>query len=244
LQALVSLHDVTPAHLDRLERAETLLRETGVPHVAYFLVPDFHRTHPIAGDASFMAWCRRPRPYSIEWVLHGYYHLEDPTTSASSRWSAAIARRTMTAGEGEFLALRTNEQRERLIRGRDAVESIAGVAPRVFVAPAWLFDETLPRLLGELGFCYTEDHLAVMDVQSGDRRRCPAVTGATRSTIRRVSSRVVCPIAYAIARRLGPVRIAIHPFDLDHPRTADQSRRLIADAVAHHAIRGYDALFA
>jgi len=244
LQTLVSLHDVTPAHLDRLERAEALLCDAGVTEVAYLLVPDFHRTHAIADDRSFKAWCRRPRSYSIEWVLHGYYHLEDDGTSASSRLSASIARRTMTAGEGEFLALSVREQRERLIRGREAFESIVGVAPRVFVAPAWLFNKTLPALLAELGFRYTEDHLTVMDVQGGISRRCPAVTWATRSTIRRVGSRVVCPIAYALARRLGALRIAIHPFDLDHPRTADQARRIIGDAVAHRVISGYDALFA
>jgi predicted deacetylase len=244
LQTLVSLHDVTPAHLGRLERAETLLRDTGVTAVAYFLVPDFHRRHPIADDTSFRAWCLRPRPYSIEWVLHGYYHLEDAVTSGSSGLSAAIARRTMTAGEGEFLALSTDEQRNRLIRGREAVASIVGVAPRAFVAPAWLFNRTLPPLLAELGFRYTEDHLTVMDAQVGTVRRCPAVTWATRSTIRRVGSRVVGPITYEIARRLGPLRIALHPFDLDHPRTADQARRLIADAVARQAITGYDALFA
>jgi len=243
LQALVSLHDVTPAHLDRLDRAEALFREAGVAHVAYFLVPDFHRAHSIAADTAFKAWCARPRPYSIEWVLHGYYHLEDAKASQSRRLSAEIARQTMTAGEGEFLALSACEQRERLIRGREAFESIVGVAPRVFVAPAWLFQKTLPPLLAELGFRYTEDHLAVRDVQAGASRRCPAVTWATRSTIRRVGSRVVCPIAYEIARRLGPLRIAVHPLDLDHARTADQARRLIADAVARRSISGYDGLF-
>src|SRR5262249_25534653 len=151
-----------------------------------------HHVHPLTADREFMAWCARPRPFTIEWALHGYYHVEDAghcdRRGGLSGW---IARRTMTAGEGEFLALSASEQRERLIRGRDMFGAILGVAPRVFVAPAWLFNRDLTLQLAHLGFRYTEDHWKVIDVQRNASRVCPAVTWATRTTSRRVGSRIV-----------------------------------------------------
>src|SRR5262249_10762857 len=147
-------------------RAEALFERAGATHVTYLLVPDFHHAHPLTDDREFMAWCARPRPFTIEWALHGYYHLEDAAPrhrrGGLGGW---IARRTMTAGEAEFLALSAPAQRERLIRGRDMCAAVLGVAPRAFVAPAWLFNRELTSELARLGFRYTEDHWNVIDVQ-------------------------------------------------------------------------------
>src|SRR5262249_28042900 len=184
LQVLVSLHDVTPAHRARLDRAEALLAGAGVNRVAYLVVPDYHRGHAIADDRAFRDWCARPRPFSVEWVLHGYYHLDDRHAASGAReW---LARRLMTAGEGEFLTLDADRQRERLRRGRQAVEAATGATPRAFVAPAWLFNGTLVRTLSDEGFRYTEDHWHIVDVARGVSHACPAITWATRTFVRRI----------------------------------------------------------
>ena len=41
-ELIVSLHDVTPVHAARLDRAEALLRTLGIDEVTYLLVPRFH----------------------------------------------------------------------------------------------------------------------------------------------------------------------------------------------------------
>src|SRR5262247_3798278 len=71
---LISLHDVTPFHRDRIERAERLLTSLGITPVTYLLVPDFHGTAAAHASADFVDWCRRPRPFAVQWFLHGYFH--------------------------------------------------------------------------------------------------------------------------------------------------------------------------
>jgi uncharacterized protein len=240
---LVSLHDVTPAHRSRLDRAEDLLTRAQIGRVAYLLVPDFHGRHRAAVDPEFREWCRRDRPFEVEWVLHGYSHVEDSVAACSHGLRKRLARRFMTAGEGEFLALDARQQRERLAAGRQALADIVGVRPRAFVAPAWLFNDALLPELAALGFRYTEHHTAVIDVVRRVSRRCPVITWATRTVLRRVGSRCVCPTAFALFRRQPAIRLAIHPFDMDHPRTVDQIRGMIDTALQHRSAARYDDLF-
>lgn len=244
MQLLVSLHDVTPAHQARLEQAEALLADVGVSRVAYLLVPDYHGAHPIEHDRVFGGWCRRARPFAVEWVLHGYYHREDlPTAEAHRLLAHRFARGLLTAGEGEYLALDAMRQRERLARGRDMVSAVAGVVPDAFVPPAWLSNAHLAPALRDLGFRYSEDHWRVVDVRRGGSRSCPVITWATRSAVRRVGSRVVGPISLQMLRRREAIRVAIHPFDMDHPKTAEQIRRVLGSALERRRASSYDDLF-
>ena len=70
---LIALHDVTPAHWVRLERAERFFESQGIDRIAYLLVPDFHGSCP-AASSEFVQWCNGTRPYEIQWLLHGYFH--------------------------------------------------------------------------------------------------------------------------------------------------------------------------
>jgi predicted deacetylase len=208
------------------------------------LVPNFHRAFPITSDPKFVAWCRRPRPFRIEWALHGYYHVEDiPDQRRRAGPVNWLARRLMTAGEGEFLALSAEEQRDRLARGREMYSAALDGSPRAFVAPAWLFNRALAPELVALGFRFTEDHWRVMDLQQNRSCVCPAITWATRTTLRRLGSRVMAPMSFAVCRHMGSLRLAIHPFDMDHPQTADQVRRLLSRTVDTGHVVDYDGLF-
>src|SRR5215470_14512439 len=71
---LIALHDVTPVHRERIERAERLLAQLGVRHVAYLLVPDYHGLARADASRSFVDWCRAPRRFEVQWFLHGYFH--------------------------------------------------------------------------------------------------------------------------------------------------------------------------
>jgi len=241
LQLLVSLHDVSPAHQPRLEQAEALFAKLGVNRLAYLLVPDYHRRHPIAADRAFRTWCERVRPFSIDWVLHGYYHEEWPPVAAASPlvWAK---RRALTAGEGEFLSLDPAKQRERLLQGRAAIQAL-GIAAPAFVAPAWLYNDGLLPALAEMQFTYTEDHRHVIDVSTRAARRCPVITWATRTTMRRVGSELVCPALLRVFRREPAIRIAVHPFDMDHVRTVEQIKHLLGSALERRTCAGHADLF-
>src|SRR5262249_51937694 len=106
---LIALHDVTPVHRERIERAERLLAQFGVPHVAYLLVPDYHGLARADRSASFVAWCRASRSFEVQWLLHGYFH-DDRTrpTDATSYRPTIIERlgtRLATDGEAECIGL-------------------------------------------------------------------------------------------------------------------------------------------
>jgi uncharacterized protein len=88
MRLLLSLHNVAPANVQQLDAAERVFEQVGIETVTYLLVPRFHRSAPCHLDDAWLRWIRRPRPWAIEWVLHGYDHLEAP----SRRWRATGAR--------------------------------------------------------------------------------------------------------------------------------------------------------
>jgi hypothetical protein len=243
LQVLVSLHDVTPAHLSRLDRAEALLARAGVTRAAYFLVPNYHRKHPVAGDPAFREWCVRERAFETNWVLHGHDHFEDRAVAvAPIGLTARLKRALLTDAEGEFAALPIVQQRERLARGRSAMTDL-GLFTSSFVAPAWLFTRDLTSTLASMGFSYTEDHHRVIDVRSGRARSCPVVTWSTRTLARRVGSRVLCPLLPRVWRGMPAIRVALHPFDMDHAATVDSIKRVLDLALADRECAGHADVF-
>lgn len=246
---VISLHDATPFHLDRMRRAEAVFRESGVAKITYLLVPEYHGGHASAASPEFIAWCRGPREFQVDWHLHGYHHLEAlpaaiggavregniPDISGASSFPAAgpggaadaFKRRFMTAGEGEFLALDADAQRAKLAAGREAFRRCLDSDPEGFVAPAWLFNAALQPILKEMGFRFTEDHRRIYDVRSGARLNSPVITWATRTFLRKYGSLVVCPALARLWASEPVLRVAMHPFDFDHASTVANIRKVL-----------------
>ncbi len=243
MNLLLSLHDVTPFHLDRLKRAEEVLLSWGATQASYLLVPDFHGAWPVEKHEAFGAWVRAPHPYPVEWLLHGFFHSEAVEPAGGTRpagLGAWFKARFMTAAEGEFHALGRLEADARLRRGVQAFEQSVGSRPAGFVAPAWLFNDNLIPALGGLGFGFTEDHGSVYDVEGGRTLRCPVITWATRTTLRKYASCLAAPLLLHHWASGPALRIAVHPSDFDHLftlgsigrtlRTALRTRRMVSYA--------------
>jgi uncharacterized protein len=226
MQLIVSLHDVTPFHLDRLVKAEALCRDLGVQKLTYLLVPRYHGGYACDEEEDFVAWCRAPREFGVAWHLHGYHHLDDASGTDAS-WTAAFRRR-LTGGEGEFRGLDPVSQRCRLAAGREAFYRCLGCDPETFVAPAWMFGGELLPLLREFGFRYTEDHWRLYDLAGGRGLRSPVFAWATRTVWRKYASVAFTPLLSILWRREPVLRVAIHPFDLDHRQTTDSIRKVLA----------------
>jgi predicted deacetylase len=235
VKLLVSVHDVAPIHVDRVAKAERLLASLGVSAVTYLLVPNFHRAGPPVHERQeFVSWCRAARPFDVQWFLHGYYH-EDIAASTSDDARARglkpwLARRFMTAGEGEFLTLRGDALRDRLQSGIESFTACLGFAPSGFVAPAWLFNDELLPALARSGIAFTEDHFRVFDVEAGRRIDAGAITWATRTLVRKYGSLVTARALRGVWRTRPTLRLAVHPFDFDHPATVSSIARTL-DAV-------------
>jgi uncharacterized protein len=230
---VISLHDATPFHLDRMRRAEAVFRELGVAKIAYLFVPEYHGGHPAAGDPAFRAWCREAKPFRVDWHLHGYHHLE--TAAPAGGAGDFLKRRLLTAGEGEFLALDAGAQRRKVEAGRAAFRECLGRDPAGFVAPAWLFNAELPGVLKAQGFRFTEDQRRMYRVDTGARLDSPVITWATRTPLRKYGSLLVCPLLLRLWARVPVLRVAMHPFDFDHPETVASIRAVLARAMRERA---------
>jgi uncharacterized protein len=242
---LLSLHDVTPRHVRRLARAEALFRDLGVTHATYLLVPRYHGGWPVETNAEFSSWCREPRPFTVHWCLHGYYH-EELRTGRTDRRSLRtwLQRRFLTAGEGEFLSLSAAEVGDRIDRGREAFTGCLGADPMAFVAPAWLFNRALTPALAERGFAWTEDHRRIYDLQHRTTIDAPVITWASRTRARRWGSIWLAPRLLQRWHDTPIVRIALHPFDFDHPRMVETIGHTIAAALRDRAAESYEPVLA
>ncbi len=228
-QLIVALHDVTPVHAARLDRAEALLRTLGIGEATYLLVPRFHGV-PSDEDATFIRWCRSSRPFRIHWMLHGYLHRESRDgigATAQDPRGAWWKRRLLTGGEGEFLALQGEALRERLMQGRDVFRRCLDADPDGLVPPAWLAHPSLAAALRDLGFDYTEDHHRLYQLRQAHTLQSPVITWATRTFARRVGSLVVCPALATLWQPRPLIRTAMHPLDFDYPATVASLTRLL-----------------
>ena len=241
---LVALHDVTPAHAARVASAEQLLSALGLTSVAYLYVPDFHGRAAAHADERFSAWCRAPRPYRIEWFLHGYFHEEQDSERAvrASTPARGFARAFLTRGEGELLTLRGRPLEARIQSGMQSMARTVGCQPAGFVAPAWLYNEELIPVLRQLGIRFTESHFHVFDLRSREAVRAPVITWASRTRLHRASARVCASIERRLWARKPLLRVALHPGDFDHPRIVDSIARTIETLGARRRGIGYGDL--
>ena len=225
---LVSLHDVTPFHLLRLQKAEKILTQWGVPKISYLFIPDYHRKNQQLDKvilSTFKQWTGEKRAFAVQWLLHGYYHLE------ISKHAHETSKKTLTTQEGEFLTLSPPEIHARIREGRTAYTGFFSCFPDVFVAPAWLFNKHLFPILKDHQFRVTEDHSFIYLLQKNKKISAPVITWATRTPLRKFISQIGCPILNRWWSGRDLVRIALHPFDFDHPATINSIEKVIKDAL-------------
>ncbi|MDB4950748.1 MAG: polysaccharide deacetylase [Gemmatimonadetes bacterium] len=242
---LLSLHDVAPAHRERVVRAEALFAALGVRKITYLLVPAFHSDQTCDADAAFVDWCRRPRPFAVDWLLHGFHHREDRAVDAiPERVGDRLKRRYMTAGEGEFLAMDADEADRRVSQGIDVFRRTLGREPRGFVAPAWLFHPSLGSVLARRGIGFHEDHGGILPTDGAAPIPAPVVTWATRTPIRKRTSILGTPVLAAVWRRKPLLRLAVHPHDFDHDDTVASIRRVWRSVLRRREQRLYGEVLA
>lgn len=240
-QLLLSIHDVTPAHRERIARLEALIaRATGGSSTyAMLVVPDFHGRAPIAGDRAFHGWLRARAEAGVEILLHGWFHRDQAKHSGAAAWKA----KHMTAGEGEFLGLSLADATRRLRDGRALLEDILGRAVTGFVAPAWLYGDGARAALADEGFGQAEDHMRVWSPASGAvLARGPVVSYASRSGGRILSSLAWSRVATTALARLTTARVALHPHDVDVPALGRELRRAVQAFLVDRRLGRYDAL--
>jgi predicted deacetylase len=231
---VVSLHDAHPGSRAAIEEQIAFLAERGVAQTSILIVPEFHHGLPTGADPGFCQAATQWQAAGHELVLHGYFHdrLGAPReTLATLFWT-----RLYTNREAEFLDLPPAAARERLQRGL-AFFAKQGWTARGFIAPAWLMTRTLPDLLRELGFTYT-NRLGDLIPLAPDRKIIPAqsLCYSTRSAWRRFASAAWNRQLYGWVREGELVRLSLHPRDLEFPLL----RRQIDQVVRASLKRGFE----
>jgi uncharacterized protein len=238
---LVSVHDVTPAHSDRLEKIVSLVEQiVGPGKAALLVVPDFHGKANLDSDRHFKVLLRRWADAGNEIFLHGYYHLEGTGPDKATRsWKA----KCLTAGEGEFLGLGYDEAASRLRDGQKLVEEATGRPVAGFVAPAWLYGPDAKRAIRDQGFRLAEDHFKVWNPATAEvLTRGPVITYASRTPMRLLSSLLWSYIAGVLLKPAPVVRIGVHPHDWDAPELVDEIQRTLTHFVKSHVPSRYSDL--
>jgi len=201
-------------------------------------VPNYHGAHRADRDTAFRNWCRRQRPFAVRWCQHGYFHAVTKH-DASVEWQEA-RNGLVSAGdhpvgspltdEGEFRHLSPQWLRDRLVRGREVYRSTLDQEPSGFIAPKWMGNRHLAEILAELGYAWTEDDHSLCNLDTGGRRWSPVVTWVTRVAWRKRLALWGCPLLVRLTQSMPLLRIAMHPFDFDHPDVVNSIEGIVTHA--------------
>lgn len=234
-QVLFSLHDVCPQHQERVERAEALFKSLGIEKITYLLIPAYHGAAPCDQNSEFIQWCQEPRPYDIDWFLHGYTHQEDAEDlEQPENAEARFKQKYLTASEGEFANLTFEEAKHRVGLGLSVYEHCLHRLPNGFVSPAWLFNRHLAPNLQAQHIRFNEDHSHIYDLEKDIKSKVPVITWATRTPFRKKTSILGTPVLERLWRSEPVIRVACHPFDFDHPDTVNSIKRIFTKVMQHH----------
>jgi predicted deacetylase len=236
---LVSIHDVTPAFQTNVGDLWELCVRVGVTP-ALLVVPNWHGQWPLEEYPEFVAWVRARAKDGAEIVLHGERHDEAGLPrQAKDGWKAW----GQTAREAEFLTLEEPAARDRIARGLSRLRRL-GLNPTGFIPPAWLARESLPWVVAELGFDFTEDARSIRVLPSGGRVPSPVVRWSARTPVRAWGSTAVAAARWRLQRDTPWPRLALHPQDLRHAATARSLARALERWCAYHAPGRYADLCA
>lgn len=212
---VVSIHDVAPATLPRVEEIVGRLRGLGVGAASLLVVPDYHRQGRAMADAAFREWLRERENEGSEIVLHGFYHQRprQPNESAQTR----VVTRFYTADEGEFFDLPYAEAL-RLIGQADEEFRSHGFRPRGFVAPAWLLGAEAERAAIDAGMTYTTTLRRVKDFVARQEFASQSLVYSVRSPWRRGVSLGWNRWLQARLTNNPLLRLSLHPPDVSFPK--------------------------
>jgi uncharacterized protein len=219
-ELLVTIHDVTPALMPRVEQLWRLCESRRVIP-GLLVIPDWHGVAAMESEVSFGPWLRARAAEGAEIFLHGERHDEVGSPRALADELRAFGK---TNKEGEFLTLGYDEARTRIDRGVARLRKM-GLDPVGFVPPAWLAKPDTHRAVKDAGLRVSEDDGAIYVHAPERTMKSPVVRWSGRGAVRAYGSVLFERLRWWTQRRERVMRIALHPGDLAHPATAASLER-------------------
>lgn len=208
--ALVSIHDVMPSNLEKILGILIFLKKTGVRPVTLLLVAGMQwRPRDIALLKKLQA------DADIEFAGHGWRHRIDGFNTLRHRLYGILISRN----EAEHMSLSTDDIAGLIDRNHDWFRKVGLEPPDLYVPPAWAMGKISRTRLRTLPYRYYETLTGVYDTFRGSLQPM-AVCGYMADTRNRS---FMLRATNAINRRIVPypLRVAIHPDDLDLLLAAD-----------------------
>jgi len=206
LRLLVSIHDVMPATLGRVERIFARLLDAGLSPVTLLVVPGTGWQH------EHLDRLRELVAQGAELAGHGWWHEVRHVRGFKHRLhSALISRRA-----GEHLALSPREILRLMLKNHRWFARHALPAPGLYVPPAWAMGPIPRRFLDRLPFDRYETLAGVYDVNDQRFHRLPVAGFEADTAFRAVTVGAFNRLNRAWARTGGrPLRLGIHPDDFE-----------------------------
>jgi len=196
-----------PETFGRVRRILSLLEERGAPPATLLVVPGKEWTSELLDELRLLGenghalaghgWCHKatPGPRSLYHRLH----------------SALVSR-----NEAEHLSRSPTELVARIRRCYEWFPSVDLPEPDLYVPPAWAMGALPLSDLGSLPFRWYEILRGFVDGATGRVSWLPLAGFEADTTFRELSLRLWNGLNVVWARRVwSPLRISIHPFDLD-----------------------------
>lgn len=219
-ELLITIHDVTPALMPRIEVLWALCESRGVSP-GLLVVPDWHGETAMESDPKFAEWLRARAAQGAEIFLHGERHDE---VGSPRTFGDEIRAFGKTNKESEFLTLNYAAARERIDRGVTRLRGM-GLEPIGFVPPAWLAKAETHRAVRDAGLRVSEDDGAVYVHSPEKTISSPVVRWSGRGAFRAYGSVLFERLRWWFQRGERVMRLALHPGDLAHPATAASIER-------------------
>lgn len=217
MKALVSIHDVMPHTMERVERILDWLAERSVPPVTLLVVPG----RPWQSEQ--IERLRELAAAGYELAAHGWHHETKPCHLYHRLHAALISRNV-----AEHLDLNATGILELMRRSRNWFGENNLPLPDFYVPPAWALGPISKADLARVPYRLIETTRGLLHLAEGTHFQKLPLTGYEADTAFRefFLRRWNAAQARSAARRNLPLRISIHPDDLDL-RVADQMEEQI-----------------
>ncbi|MBK1717135.1 polysaccharide deacetylase family protein [Thiocystis violacea] len=216
IRTLVSVHDVMPETLPRVERILDLLATEGVNAVTLLVVPG------LDWSSEQIDWLRRHEARGYELAGHGWLHRVATYGGLRHRLHAWFLSRNVA----EHLALDADGILNLMSRCHAWFRAHGLRAPTLYVPPAWAMGAIPRNALAELPFLRYEIFSGVLSGQTGRLYPIPMLGYEADRAWRIPVIRIWNHFNRHRSRRRGWLRIGIHPQDLDLALAEDLRRDL------------------
>jgi predicted deacetylase len=216
--AIVSIHDVMPETFPRVLRILNLAQEARVPPPTLLVVPGKEWSPELLDTLRTLA----NQGHAL--AGHGWIH---KATSGSRTLTHRAHGLLISRNEAEHLSL-PREDVEALIQRCHRWFSTASLPePELYVPPAWALGDLPLSALRSLPFRWYEVLRGMVHGQTGRIRWLPLAGFEADTTFRQLSLKLWNGLNAGVARGIrGPLRISIHPGDLDLLLQKDVKRML------------------